>query len=111
MRPLALLGAPAAPLMGPGRAEAETGYDLWLRYPRVESEAERGTYRKAASAIVVEGDSPTAVVIRDELRRGLSGLLGGETPVAAVVRADGAIVVGTPATSLLVKVACHEGAD
>jgi alpha-glucuronidase len=102
IRGLALFALAAAPLLGPGRAEAETGYDLWLRYVRVENEAERSAYRKATSAIVVEGDSPTAVVIRDELRRGLSGLLGGETPVAAVVRADGAIVVGTPATSPLV---------
>ena len=85
-----------------GRAEGETGYELWLRYVRVEDEAQRGGYRKAASAIVVEDDSPTARVVRAELRRGLSGLLGSETPVSKAVRADGTVVVGTPARSPLI---------
>jgi alpha-glucuronidase len=52
--------------------------------------------------MVVPGSSPTARVIRDELRRGLRGLLGGETASLDEVRADGALVVGTPASSPLV---------
>jgi alpha-glucuronidase len=110
-RALATFVVAAAPLFAPSRAEAETGYDLWLRYARVESEAERSAYRKAASAIVVEGDSPTGRVVRAELRRGLSGLLGGETPVSGAVRADGAVVVGTPLSSPLIKTASLKWAE
>jgi alpha-glucuronidase len=84
------------------RAGAETGYDLWLRYVRVEDAAQRRGYRKAAAAIVVEGDSPTARLVRSELRRGLSGLLGSEPPEARTVRTEGTVVVGTPASSPLV---------
>src|SRR5260221_13159388 len=75
-------------------SEGETGYDLWLRYVRVEDEAQRTAYRKAARAIVVEDDSPTGRVVRAELRRGLRGLLGSEGPVSKAVGAEGTVVVG-----------------
>jgi alpha-glucuronidase len=84
------------------RAQAETGYDLWLRYVPLENEGQRRAYRQAVSAMVVPGQSPTARVARDELRRGLRGLLGGETAAWDDVRADGAVVVGTPSSSPLV---------
>src|SRR5260221_1334927 len=84
------------------RTEAETGYELWMRYVRVEDEAQRSGYRKVASGIVLEDASPTGRIVRAELRRGLSGLLGAEVPVSKTVRADGAIVVGTAAGSPLI---------
>jgi alpha-glucuronidase len=84
------------------RAHAETGYDLWLRYVPVADEGQRRAYRQAVSAMVVPGRSPTARVAREELRRGLRGLLGGETAAWDDVRGDGAVVVGTPSRSPLV---------
>ena len=53
---------------------AEDGYDLWLRYQPV---AEGGkAYRKAAAQIVSpENASETMTLARDELARGLEGLL------------------------------------
>ena len=84
------------------RAQAETGYDLWLRYVPVEDQGQRRAYRRAVPAMVVPGSSPTTRVIRDELRRGLRGLLGGETAAWDDVRGDGALVVGTPSRSPLV---------
>ncbi|RRJ39103.1 alpha-glucuronidase [Xanthomonas vasicola pv. musacearum] len=71
-------------------ARAEDGYDLWLRYQPLANAAQ---LRDSASQLVVVGDSPTLHAARDELARGLQGLLG-NTPlhVDAVTR-DGAIVL------------------
>ncbi len=81
---------------------AETGHDLWLRYLPIEDAALRNAYARQASSIVVSTDSATGRIIAAELRRGLSGLLGADVPLAPSVDRNGAIVVGTPATSPLV---------
>ena len=79
-------------------AQAEDGYDLWLRYQPVEN-AWLGKYRAGANALVTAGTSPTAIAARDELVRGLSGLLGRKIPVEDTLRANGAVLFGTPANS------------
>ncbi|HEX4272114.1 MAG TPA: alpha-glucuronidase family glycosyl hydrolase, partial [Rhizomicrobium sp.] len=81
-------------------ARAEDGYDLWLRYRPVEQNY-LVQYRPLAAAIVVQGASPTLAVARDELVRGLGGLLSEAAPVSATA-ADGAVVIGTPASSPLI---------
>ncbi len=80
----------------PFAAHAEDGHELWLRYKPVEAPWQ-APYRAAATAIVAgEGRSPTLDAARGELLRGLAGLLA--RPVPAGLR-DGAIVIGTPASS------------
>jgi len=79
-------------------AQAEDGYDLWLRYHPVEKAA-LGNYRAAAGVVVTAGNSATMRVARDELVRGLGGLLGRKQPVDDTVRRNGAILIGTPANS------------
>lgn len=79
-------------------ARAEDGYDLWLRYTAVGKPL-GGTYRAAATAVVTSGTSPTIKIARDELVRGLGGLLRRRIPVADTIRSNGAIVFGTPAYS------------
>jgi len=83
-------------------ARAETGYDLWLRYVRVDDEAQRRVYQTAIASLVVQGESPAERVIAEELQRALTGLLGEPVPSAKTVNADGALVVGTPRTSPIV---------
>jgi len=78
---------------------AEDGYDLWLRYRPVEASA-LAQYRPLATAIVSEGASPSLDAAKSELTRGLSGLL--DKPVGAGAVADGAVVIGTPASSPLI---------
>jgi alpha-glucuronidase len=78
-------------------AMAEDGYDLWLRYRPVEASA-LPRYRAAATQIVVQGDGPTMNAAREELQRGLSGLLGRPAPLARAVSQDGAILVATTGT-------------
>ena len=79
-------------------AHAEDGYDLWLRYHPVEKTS-LGKYRAAAAALVTAGTSPTIRAARDELARGLGGLLGRAEPIDGTIRRDGAILFGTPANS------------
>src|SRR3954468_3881097 len=80
-------------------AQAEDGYDLWLRYRPMEAAA-LAQYRPAATAIVAQGASPTLKAARDELVQGLSGLLDKKVTAGPVI--DGAVVMGTPASSALV---------
>ena len=55
---------------------------------------------RIATAIVSEGASPSLDAAKSELTRGLSGLL--DKPVGAGAVADGAVVIGTPASSPLI---------
>jgi alpha-glucuronidase len=81
----------------PSFALAEDGYDLWLRYQPVETRW-LAHDRAVAYAIVPAGNSETIAAARDELARGLAGMLREPVPVATMVDRDGAIVLGTPAT-------------
>ena len=91
---------------------AEDGYELWLRYRLVSDPALLATYRAALSQLLLPGDSPTLRVAREELRRGLGGLLGREIAVVSSLDAhavpavaggsgalaDGVLVAGTKAS-------------
>jgi alpha-glucuronidase len=76
-------------------ARAEDGYDLWLRYHPVEKQYLAG-YRAAASVLVTTGSSPTIAAARDELVRGLSGLLNRKQAVDDTIRRGGTVLFGTP---------------
>lgn len=60
----------------------ESGYDLWLRYRKIENDALRKQYETFASKFFIAGSSPTNSIIGRELKQGLSGLLA--KPVSAV---------------------------
>ena len=78
---------------------AEDGYDLWLRYVPVEG-TQRGEYRTAATELVMgDGASATLRAARAEFLRGLEGMLGATPPQSDRVTRDGAIVIGTAASS------------
>ena len=82
---------------------AEDGYELWLRYHPISDAARLTEYRAAISQLVIDRQSPSPTIdaARDELTRGLRGLLGREIPTAPAVARDGVIVLGTPAGSKL----------
>jgi alpha-glucuronidase len=81
-------------------ALAEDGYDLWLRYRPVEA-ASRAPYLAVARTLVGGASSPALDVARDELVRGLSGLLGRPQATGTAAR-EGALLYGTPASSPLI---------
>ncbi|WP_425445630.1 alpha-glucuronidase family glycosyl hydrolase [Xanthomonas pisi] len=85
---LVLLGGVLLPV---APARAEDGYELWLRYHTVADAAQLQT---SARTLVIAGDSSTLHAARDELTRGVQGLLGHALQSAATVTADGAIVLG-----------------
>jgi alpha-glucuronidase len=82
--------------------KAEDGYRLWLRYEKIDGPELLDEYARHATEIVVPSDSATGRIIKDELRLGLSGLLGKELPITDRISRNGAIVVATPAGSLSV---------
>ena len=77
---------------------AEDGYDLWLRYTRVEA-ARAGEYRSHAVELVAPDRTPAQRAARQELQRGLRGMLDQVPRPSERIVGDGAIVVGTPASS------------
>ncbi len=79
-----------------GAPPGEDGYDLWLRYTRIDDDGLRDTYLRATTSVVARAESPTERVVVAELARGLKGLLDREPPRGESVAADGALVVGTP---------------
>ncbi|MFD0855432.1 alpha-glucuronidase family glycosyl hydrolase, partial [Actinomadura adrarensis] len=115
-----------------GTAGSPGGYDgsdLWMRYVQVADPRLLRRYRESATTIIVEnadrnkvhrhtpnlsmapGSSEKLVettlqAARDELVRGLGGLLGRSVPMrtnSGDAIPDGAVVVGTPGTSRAVR--------
>jgi alpha-glucuronidase len=83
----------------------EDGYRLWLRYEPVAQPDRLAAYRAAFTDLVLASDSPTLSAAREELTRGLGGLLGGLPAVSRTIGRDGAVVVGTPAGSPIIAAA------
>ena len=79
----------------------EDGYRLWLRYAPPGEAAEQ--YRRAISQIVVQGQSRTAQVTREELVSAVASLLEKPIPADTQGLRRGAVVVGTPANSPLIE--------
>jgi len=88
----------AAWLMSVQSAHAEDGYDLWLRYRSLPATV-LPAYRALARGVLAPAETATQRAARDELLRGLEGLLDQGPERLDAVKADGAIVVGTPASS------------
>ncbi|HEX5184414.1 MAG TPA: alpha-glucuronidase family glycosyl hydrolase [Allosphingosinicella sp.] len=82
-------------LLAPTAARAEDGYRLWLRYDPVEA-PRRAAYAANATEIVAPGTGPIARSARDELQRGLTGLLARPIAIGAAADRDGAILLATP---------------
>jgi alpha-glucuronidase len=55
----------------------EPGYELWMRYRRIENPEILAAYRDAMQAIFIGTESPSLLAAKKELERGLEGLLGG----------------------------------
>ena len=77
-----------------GAARADTGYEVWLRYPRVSDATRLADYRRVFSRVSVLGDSPTARVIRGELTLALGGLLDTTVSVGGTTGGNPGLVIG-----------------
>ncbi|MEV6129019.1 alpha-glucuronidase family glycosyl hydrolase [Streptomyces violaceusniger] len=99
--------ASAQPVHGAGPSAAtlpaEDGYDLWLRYRRVEDPGQLGRYRAELGTLVWQGDGPLQRSAVEELVRGLTGLLGTRVAPRTSAPLHAALVVGTPTSSPLIR--------
>src|SRR5690606_12488500 len=77
-------------------------YDLWLRYRLIDDKALLEAYRSGIREVVVHGNSATISAARQELLRGIAGLLGQDVPINEKVSRDHAVLIGTPGSSELV---------
>jgi alpha-glucuronidase len=77
-----------------GIACAETGYDAWLRYAPIDPAA-RKTYAHLPVTIVVAGDSPLLETAKNELIRGVGGMLGKTMQVESRIAAGDAVMLAT----------------
>lgn len=75
-------------------AAAEDGYELWLRYHPLPAE-QRALYAPATTQLVMPTPSSTLVAAKDELLRGLNGLLSQRPASVERVSAPG-LLIGTP---------------
>ena len=73
------------------QANAETGYDAWLRYPRLDDSI-RDRYASIPRRLMLVGDSTVLRTARDETIRGLSSMLG-EPVVPLTSRGSGSVIV------------------
>ncbi len=74
---------------------AENGYDLWMRYHRIERASLRTDSKRCIEGVTVHGGTATARIIAHELTTGVNGLLGtAVTPADRI--GDNFIVAGTP---------------
>ncbi|HEX9933580.1 MAG TPA: alpha-glucuronidase family glycosyl hydrolase, partial [bacterium] len=73
----------------------EDGYELWLRYRRIDRPDRLAQYRHMLGSAAVPGKSRTADIIKSELKRALPALLGNTLPFTEQAPADTALLVGT----------------
>ncbi|MEQ8473966.1 MAG: alpha-glucuronidase family glycosyl hydrolase [Marinoscillum sp.] len=78
-----------------GLVKAERGYDLWLRYQPVNDPVLLKQIRLQVENYAVLSNSATGLVIREELGRGLSGLLSKE--IESISSENSSLLVATPA--------------
>jgi alpha-glucuronidase len=86
-------------LIATPQLKADDGYRLWLRYDRIANPNLLTTYKKSITGLLMEGSSPTLLVVKKELTEGLTGLLGQSIPEIKSIKSNGTLIIGTPSSS------------
>ncbi|MFL6275318.1 MAG: alpha-glucuronidase family glycosyl hydrolase [Blastocatellia bacterium] len=71
------------------------GYDAWLRYDAVDERAIRQTYDRLPAVVVALDESPVIKAAREEMWRGVRGMLDRSLRVESRLPDEDAIVLGT----------------
>jgi len=82
-------------------ARAEDGYNLWLRYAPLDPVL-AADYATQLGEVVAPAQTPTLRAARDELVRGLTGLLGTAPRIQNESSAGHVLALGTPQSSALI---------
>jgi alpha-glucuronidase len=91
------------------KASADDGYELWLKYRKINDEHLLKQYREAIACVIAPGKSETLRIIRGELKRSLDVMLAVDLRVRAAAIGENALVIGTPASSDIVRHLQREG--
>ncbi|HEX4793267.1 MAG TPA: alpha-glucuronidase family glycosyl hydrolase [Humisphaera sp.] len=75
-------------------ARAETGYDGWLRYAPIDDPAARKSYDMLPAVVVTSEDSPIIRSAREELVRGVRGMLGRTLRISSSPPDEPCIILG-----------------
>ncbi|MBN1313008.1 MAG: alpha-glucuronidase [Anaerolineae bacterium] len=75
--------------------KGEDGYELWLRYRKVDDPGRLAQYRRVIGSVVILGQGETIEIVRRELERALPALLDSSVPLYGKEPANNALVVGT----------------
>ena len=84
-----MLVATASPL------RADTGYDAWLRYDRLDAKTAEERYAAFPAVVVALGESEVIASARDELIRGVRGTLGRTLRIEKKLPKESVILLGT----------------
>ena len=82
---------------------ADDGYGLWMSCKKLDDTTELKEYQPIFSSIVIEGQSETLGIVREEIKKGLDGLLGTNLPVNNTLTTGNALVIGTLKQSQLIQ--------
>ena len=77
------------------------GYELWFKETGDKRKLEK--YSKTINHITVRGSTDTCKIVREELKRGISRLLGSEAILKPTLTKAGSILVGTPRSCAIIK--------
>src|SRR5436305_1672099 len=75
--------------------QAETGYDVWLRYAALDGEGLRQARAGIPAVVAVFGDSGLIASGRDELFRGVRGMVGRTLRLESGLPNESAVLLGT----------------
>ena len=90
-------------LLAASTLHSDDGYRLWLNYDPIPKSPELTAYRQAIGQIVVPSNSATCGIIREELRRGLEGLLTQKISASGSAQSGGLLLVGTPGSNRRIR--------
>ena len=83
-------------------ASADDGYQLWLKYQRIDDRNLIIKYQQTISSVAVTGTSKTCRILQNELKNSLPRLLGKPIPFEKVIK-TGTLLIGTPRSSASIK--------
>lgn len=85
-------------------AKAENGYDLWLRYTKINNSTLLSQYNRQIASPAVTGQSQTITIIKDELTRAFAGLTGNNYTILSSPSKSSALVVSKAAVSAFIAI-------
>lgn len=85
-------------------AKAENGYDLWLRYTKINNSTLLSQYNRQIASPAVTGQSQTITIIKDELTRAFAGLTGNNYTILSSPSKSSAFVVSKAAVNAFITI-------